>query len=162
MTKEVEKSALISCESIFGNNVLVPKEKLTFRASAYAIVLAEGRLLVLRSRSTGQYCFPGGGVDVGESIMDALSREVKEETGIEVEIEGFLHFKEHFFYYDPLDQAFHSFMVFFKCQPVTLDLISNDQVEDEESKHPQWVDFSKLSAEDFQAPLREVFDLLVS
>ena len=53
----------------------------------------EGKVLVLREASQyadgthyGQYDFPGGRVEPGEHIDTALIREVKEETGLEVEI----------------------------------------------------------------------------
>ena len=158
---EMDKpSALIACESIFGKEVLVPREKLEFRPSVYAVVLHEDRLLVLRSRSSGHFCFPGGGIDIGETIFQGLRREVKEETGIDIEIGEFLHFKEHLFYYDPLDRAFHSFMVFYRCRPLTFELLPNEQVDDEESEHPQWVELHELPRRAIQPPLREVFDIL--
>jgi 8-oxo-dGTP pyrophosphatase MutT (NUDIX family) len=67
-------------------------------------------VLLLNTRSTGKYQLPGGGVETGERIEDALRREVREETGIEVEVERFLGFKEDFFYYDPWDEAYHSLL----------------------------------------------------
>jgi hypothetical protein len=33
---------------------------------------------------------------------------VREETGIEIEIQELLSFRENFFYYDPSGEAFHS------------------------------------------------------
>lgn len=97
---------------------------------------------------------------MGEKVEDALKREVREEAGVEIEIERFLHFKEHFFYYDPLDQAFHSFMMFYLCLPQSVELLSDEQVDDYESERPRWLEIESLEREDFQAPLREVFDLL--
>ncbi len=47
-----------------------------------------GRLLVIRrSRQVvapGAICFPGGGIEAGESETDALVREVREELGVTV------------------------------------------------------------------------------
>ena len=55
------------------------------RVAAYAIVLATGRLLLTQlSRQTpapGRWVLPGGGVDHGEAPLDAVVREVYEETG---------------------------------------------------------------------------------
>jgi 8-oxo-dGTP diphosphatase len=140
---------MIACHTLFGNRKLIPAEKLHFRPSAYAIIMDNGKVLLVKMHSTGTYCLPGGGVDLGERIEDCLKREVKEETGIEIEVRQFEFFKEDFFYYDPLDQAFHSFMFFYSCRPVTMDLIPDDQVNDGEVETPRWIDIQALQAGDF-------------
>jgi NAD+ diphosphatase len=53
-----------------------------------AVVVRDQRLLVIcRSRhvlAAGAYCFPGGGIETGESETEALTRELREELGVEV------------------------------------------------------------------------------
>lgn len=49
------------------------------------IVNEEGKILLIRGPRRG-WEQPGGVVEEGESIRDAVIREVKEETGIDVEI----------------------------------------------------------------------------
>lgn len=53
------------------------------RYNVRGVILRNGRLAMERSRS-GEYKFPGGGVDRGESLEAALCREVQEETGLVV------------------------------------------------------------------------------
>ena len=43
-----------------------------------------GRLLFIRRRDNGRWALPGGAMELGETVFDALKREVKEETGVDV------------------------------------------------------------------------------
>jgi 8-oxo-dGTP diphosphatase len=56
------------------------------RRGAVAIVMRDGRMLVIRrSRSVVAplvYCFPGGGIEDGESEAETLVREFREEVGV--------------------------------------------------------------------------------
>lgn len=44
-------------------------------------------ILLVKHRHHGVYTIPGGQVEVGENLMDALVREIKEETGIDASVE---------------------------------------------------------------------------
>ena len=41
-----------------------------------------GRLLLQQRSDGGQWGLPGGSVEIGESVVDAIAREVHEETGL--------------------------------------------------------------------------------
>src|SRR6516162_7126935 len=53
-----------------------------------AAVIRGGKVLIVRRarpRAHGLYTLPGGGVEVGENLHEAVAREVREETGLAVE-----------------------------------------------------------------------------
>jgi ADP-ribose pyrophosphatase YjhB (NUDIX family) len=47
---------------------------------------AEGQILLQRRSDNGLWGLPGGSVEIGESVRDAIIREVREETGLAVEV----------------------------------------------------------------------------
>lgn len=54
-----------------------------------AVVVQHGRVLLVRRASEplkGQWSLPGGMLELGESLADGVIREVKEETGLVVEV----------------------------------------------------------------------------
>ena len=62
-----------------------------------AAIFRDGKvLLVRRARSPGKgfYSLPGGRVEFGESLQQALAREVDEETGLRIDIVGLAGWRE--------------------------------------------------------------------
>ena len=57
------------------------------RRGVIAVIVEAGRLLVIRRSETiiapGAYCFPGGGIESGESHEEALTREMVEELAVD-------------------------------------------------------------------------------
>ena len=142
---------MIECKTLDGKTILVPKESLQLRVSAYAIVFHEEQILLVITRTTGKWDLPGGGVDLGEKLAEGLNREVMEEAGIEVEIGRLIHFAEEFFYYEPTDEAFQSYRFYYLCEPLTTELVADDLVKDDEVETPRWVSIHELQASDFQS-----------
>ena len=61
------------------------------------VVDAEGRLLVVRrggAPAAGRWSLPGGRVEPGETVREAVRREVAEETGLDVDVGDLVGFVE--------------------------------------------------------------------
>ena len=61
--------------------------------SVEAVIMINGSLLFLRRKNnpaSGQWWFAGGRIHKGESFEETLHREVKEETGLEIESYRFI------------------------------------------------------------------------
>ncbi len=58
------------------------------RLGCSAVIFDETRRKVLLTRRSdnGLWCLPGGAVDPGETVAEACIREVREETGLEVQV----------------------------------------------------------------------------
>jgi len=138
----------ITCRNNFDELVDVPKSKFAFRPSAYGIIVHDGRVLLMRNKGNGKLWLPGGGVEVGEKIEAGLVREIKEETGLDVTIEKYLFMRENFFYYQPLDEAYHAFLFFYHCKSKSTDVLSDGEVDDLESEKPRWHSIKDIKAEE--------------
>ena len=105
---------MLKARSINGNYVMLPKEKFTNRVSAYGIIKHEGKILLVNTKSPGKWFLPGGEVEIGEEMEDAVKRETHEECGIDVEVGELLARKKTMFYYDPTDNAWQNYCFFFE------------------------------------------------
>ena len=150
---------VVECVTLDGNKKVVQQDSLVLRPAVYALIEHNGKVLLMAMHHTGKYHPPGGGVHPGESVEDALQRELREETGIDVEIERFVHFDELFYYYDPSATAYHGLHFYYACSPKTLGLLDDTQVEDDAATTPRWVEIQSLKAEDFQAHGEIVLEL---
>jgi ADP-ribose pyrophosphatase YjhB (NUDIX family) len=50
----------------------------------------QDRIVLIRRRDNDLWALPGGGMELGESIVDTAVREVKEESGLDVEVTGLI------------------------------------------------------------------------
>ncbi len=67
------------------------------RLAVSAGIFRDGKILLVRRArepAKGVYTFPGGRVEFGESLTEALTREIREETGLEIEIVGLVGYRE--------------------------------------------------------------------
>jgi 8-oxo-dGTP diphosphatase len=64
------------------------KKKVTVRVSGFLV--KDGTLLLIAHKKKGEiyWLLPGGGVEFGESMEQALKREFREELGIEIDVDS--------------------------------------------------------------------------
>lgn len=75
----------------------LPVTRRTPRIGAAAII-TDGERVVLGQRGKepmrGKWVLPGGGIEFGETFTEALAREMREELGLEISIDGFASAQE--------------------------------------------------------------------
>lgn len=145
---ETEPEQLRNCTTLDGRQIALPRERFIVRPSVYACIVHVGAVALVTNRRSGRYALPGGGVELGESLTEALAREVWEELGITIADPQLCDVHEDFWYFDPTDSAYHALLFLYVARPESLELSGHNQVDDGEGR-PQWVPIASLCPADF-------------
>ena len=109
-----------------------------------AIIRKDGKLLMVHHEAGDYYYSVGGRIQFGESAQEAIVREVKEETGLTMEVEGLGFVHENFFTADSRSKmglpVYEISFFFFMKLPEGGDLCCASVNEDGLPEKIQWVD----------------------
>ncbi|MCG8917888.1 NUDIX domain-containing protein [Actinokineospora sp. PR83] len=72
------------------NDPKAPKPNSIVVAVTAYVVDDQDKLLLIRRTDNDLYAIPGGALELGETLTTTVIREVKEETGIDVEVTGLI------------------------------------------------------------------------
>lgn len=89
----------------------------TPKVDVRAIVVRQGRVLLVKEAQDGEWSLPGGWADVGDRPSQAVEREVWEETGLKVEAERLLGLWDRNLHGHP-PYPFHVYKLIFLCREV--------------------------------------------
>ena len=125
---------------LFMPKIIFRKEHIV--TSVVAVIVDSDEQVLLTKRNVppflDMWVMPGGKIDLGESIMKALHREVMEEVGLEVEVEDLIDVFEHL---TPGDENDHFIILYYLCRPLYC-AINHNPAEVAEAR---WVPRSDLA-----------------
>ena len=110
---------------------------------AGAIIMKDGKFLMVGNERADYLYSVGGRIQFGETAEEAVIREVMEETGVRMEIDrlGFVH--ENYFIGDSpvnLGKLIYEISFFFYMKvPEGFSPVSHSFTEDESKEHLQWI-----------------------
>jgi 8-oxo-dGTP diphosphatase len=84
------------------------------------LVDASGRVLLVKRRFeplAGHWSLPGGAVDVGETLEACVVREMREETGLDVEVGPVIEVFDRIMHDDGGRVQYHYVLVDYVCRP---------------------------------------------
>ena len=90
----------------------------------------EGRILLIKSHKFNDlYTIPGGHIELGETAEEALRREIREETGLEIHDVEFLLYQD-FVFDDSFWKKKHFIFLDFACRTDCTDVRINEEAQD--------------------------------
>ena len=97
-----------------------------------AIIVRDDRALVVRRATEplkGQWSIPGGMLELGEKLREGVAREVKEETGLTVEVGEVLDVFDSIFPDANGGFQYHYVLIDFLCRPLVGELQASSDVD---------------------------------
>jgi 8-oxo-dGTP diphosphatase len=102
------------------------------------VIVRDGRALIVRRRHAprrGEWSLPGGRVELGESLVDAVRRELKEETGLDCQVGPIVEVFDRVHRSADGRVQYHFVIVDYLCAPTT----SGEPVAGDDAEAVAWV-----------------------
>ena len=87
----------------------------TPKVDVRGVIFSDGRLLLVREKSDGCWCLPGGWADVGLSPSECVVKEIREEAGFQARAVRLLAVMDKLRHGHP-PGAHHIYKLFFLCE----------------------------------------------
>ncbi len=134
------------CVDIEGNQHRVHSDQLRWRPSVYGILIKNESVLL--AKQFGKFGLPGGGMNFGEAPEEALTREIKEETGITITSSRLQSVQSDLFKLPHINQGgfIQSVQLFYVCEFIDSEL-STEGFDDHEQLYAevaQWLPWADI------------------
>lgn len=142
---QTRKKNKVICRDLENKKHLVAIDKLVFRPSVYGVLIEDNKVFL--SAQWDGFDFPGGGIEINETIEDALKREFFEETGYKIKVDEILHCQSGFYKPKFEEKYWNTILMYYRCYRVG-GKISIKNLDDYEKKYcslPQWINIGELS-----------------
>jgi len=121
-----------------------------------AVIVRDGRVLVVRRRFeplAGRWSLPGGTLELGETLEAGVAREMREETGLDVEVGPVIEVFDRILLDEARRVRYHFVLVDYLCWPVGGELRPGSDVDS-----AIFVDPAGLGPYDLTVKARAVID----
>lgn len=138
------KNNKIDTYDVYNNKYVADVNTLNLSVHVYGIAIENGKILI--SPQYDGYDFPGGTAEKGETHIDTLVREIKEETGYLVEPIELLNVYTSFFHHHKKNTDYQSYLIYYLVKIVDGEISTEgfDKDEKEYAKAAKWISIEEL------------------
>ncbi len=117
--------------------------KFNFRVAI--VVYKKNKILLQKCSKDSFYSLIGGRVQLGESSLSAIKREILEEVGVEVKDKELklINVAENFFTYN--STKYHELLYIYKLENEEINDMDNFKTLDKEDSFNEWFDIEEIS-----------------
>lgn len=124
-----------------------------FNYRVCGMIIHDNKILAMHDERSPYYYLPGGRVQLGETVEDAVLREIREELEIGAAIVRPLWFNQGFFTEEVSGEQFHEICIYFLMDISHTDLLSKGKqfvLNENNHRHTfEWLEFDRLKDEYF-------------
>jgi 8-oxo-dGTP pyrophosphatase MutT (NUDIX family) len=136
----------VTTTDVLGNTYEAEADSLKLGAHVYGIAVQDGKVLVVPQY--GGYDYPGGTMELGETHLETLVREFKEETGFDIQPLRLLNVYSSFFHHSRYNKDYQSILIFYTVEIIGGELSTEGFDRDEKvyASEAQWLTPDELRA----------------
>ena len=127
-------------------DITIDVEDYKLNVRAAGVIIHNGKILVHRNINDNHYALIGGRVEIGEDSANTVKREIEEELGKKVKIEGYIATIENFF--EMKGSKYHEIMFVHKVEFIKEEdkkiEYTLKNIEGKEYLQYEWLDLKKI------------------
>ncbi|HOZ55869.1 MAG: putative 8-oxo-dGTP diphosphatase YtkD [Parcubacteria group bacterium ADurb.Bin316] len=150
------KKEKIIGQDINKNKVELDVSKMKFRPSVYGVLIENDKVLL--SKQWDGYDFPGGAMEIDETIEEALVREFKEETGLEIKVLDVIECRHDFWLTPFTEDHCNSILMYYLVEKIggEMSVDGFDEHEKQYAGMPEWISINDVEKIKFYNPVDSV------
>ena len=98
-----------------------------------AVIVRDGQVLIVKRRYeplAGRWSLPGGTLELGETLESGLIREMREETGLDVDVGPVIEVVDRIMFDEAQRVRYHFVLVDYLCWPAGGELCAGSDVDE--------------------------------